>query len=720
MMRHKVLCLAMWLVCFGFSMTASIRPARAQAQTQVLTLTITPTTFSETAGFNAARGTVSRIVAGPVDLAQPLTVQLSSSDTSEVTVPASVTILANNTSVSFDIAAVDDEILDFPQAVSITATSSGLAPVASGLIVEDDEAQISLRIVPDAINEDDGVEAALGTITRTQLAAEREETFSLFSSDPNALFVPTSVVIPAGQTSATFPVSAINNDIFAGERQISITATRFGFTSGQVTVQVALIDDEARLTLTLTQSTLSEAAGSNAATLTIERPSAASKTPLAIALESSDTSEATVPVYLLMAADQSSATVRVAAVDDLLVDGTQEVALSAEAQGFSRASIRVQVSDNDSPKLALRVNSTAIAEGAFPVTGSATITRNTPINVPLTVNLRVSDTTQAAVPTSVTIPAGAVSIDVPLRAVDDTLRDGAKRVTLTISQTGFAGSSGAFDVLDNDGDSLVVQLGATRLREVTDGGTLRATVVRTSANIAVPLVVALRSSDPLVATVPASVTIPAGARRIPFDIAISDNAVPEDIRFATIIASKAGFNPGASTLTVLDNADAAILTFSVQPAEFSETIGTYASTATITRNTATTSDIVVIVESSLPEAARVPIEVIIPVGASSATFIISAVDDLIGCNDPEDATITGRVAGFTSATTVVRVLNNEPCFGRGLSTFVELTGGVENAGLNAGTILVTRIDDRPDLDLVVDLISSDPARAQASAAGVPI
>src|SRR5437867_2058583 len=88
-----------------------------------LTLTISPTGLWEYSGPAAATGTVTRV---NFDLAQPLTVNLSSSDTSEATVPSSVVIPAGQASATFPVNAIDDAIVDGVQTAVITA--SAVAP----------------------------------------------------------------------------------------------------------------------------------------------------------------------------------------------------------------------------------------------------------------------------------------------------------------------------------------------------------------------------------------------------------------------------------------------------------------------------------------------------------------------------------------------------------------------------------------------------------------
>ena len=64
-------------------------------------------------------------VAIPAALDSDLLVSLASSDTSRLTLPASVTIPAGQTSVAVPITTIDTGLLDGPEAVGVTATASG-------------------------------------------------------------------------------------------------------------------------------------------------------------------------------------------------------------------------------------------------------------------------------------------------------------------------------------------------------------------------------------------------------------------------------------------------------------------------------------------------------------------------------------------------------------------------------------------------------------------
>ncbi|WP_016952608.1 ExeM/NucH family extracellular endonuclease [Anabaena sp. PCC 7108] len=100
------------------------------------------------------------------------------------------------------------------------------------------------------------------------------------------------------------------------------------------------------LSLSILPNSFSEAAGISAATGTITR-TGSNLNPLAVTLSSNDTSEATVPTTVIIAAGQDSATFTVDAVDDALVDGSQNVTITASATGFSNVTTNVTVTDDD-------------------------------------------------------------------------------------------------------------------------------------------------------------------------------------------------------------------------------------------------------------------------------------------------------------------------------------------------------------------------------------
>lgn len=100
-----------------------------------LTLGLDPSTVSETAGENASTGTVTLNQAVPYDL----TVNISSSDITEATVPASIVIPEGQLSGTFPIRAIDDIFSDGVQTATITVSATNFLNVSQVLTVTDNE-----------------------------------------------------------------------------------------------------------------------------------------------------------------------------------------------------------------------------------------------------------------------------------------------------------------------------------------------------------------------------------------------------------------------------------------------------------------------------------------------------------------------------------------------------------------------------------------------------
>lgn len=121
----------------GYSGFSSVQPS------VVLSVSVTAASFSESAANPASTGTVSRAVSTASDLV----VNLASSDVTEATVPVTVTIPANQTSVTFPITVVDDNFPDGNKSVTITATAADATAGTAMITVEDDGDVLSVSLM---------------------------------------------------------------------------------------------------------------------------------------------------------------------------------------------------------------------------------------------------------------------------------------------------------------------------------------------------------------------------------------------------------------------------------------------------------------------------------------------------------------------------------------------------------------------------------------------
>ena len=129
-----------------------------------VTVEIDPNTFSEIDGVQTGVGKVLR-PAGQ-SFGSPIFVELSSSDTSELTVPPSVTIPAGAASVDFDVTIVDDDFLDGDQRVSVRTVVNGVINGTAFVTVTDYET-VSVDVLTNPVAEDAGTVAV--TITRSNV-----------------------------------------------------------------------------------------------------------------------------------------------------------------------------------------------------------------------------------------------------------------------------------------------------------------------------------------------------------------------------------------------------------------------------------------------------------------------------------------------------------------------------------------------------------------------
>ncbi len=646
---------------------------------ELLTLTIDKSKISENGG--TATGTVTR---GNSDIGLPITVNLTSSDTTEATVQASVTIAANQSSATFTITGVLDQLLDGTQSVNLLAGSPGYFSDFEFIDVSDAET-FSISFDKSSISENGGT--AIGTVIRSNTDIAQAIVVFLTSNDPSEATVPSSVTIPAGQASATFAVTAVDDNLLDGDQLLTITASAAKYLNGTSTITIA---DSETLTLVINASSIIENGGSTTGRVTRSNTDLA--LPLVVTLSSSDTTEASVPTAVTIPANQSFVVFTITAVDDTLLDGTRSVAISAAATGYFGTSRSVQVTDAES--LSVSINAVTINESGGSAIG--TVTRgNTDIAQQLTVNLSSSLTSEATVPTNVTIPANAASITFTINAVDDGILDGTKTVLIIASSQGYSDGSRTIDVTD----SVLLSLTFATSSISENGGTTSATVTRSNSNTSSPLTVQLLSSDITEAIVPATVTIPANQSSVAFALTAVDDTLLDGTQAVTITATAAGYQDGTRGLEV---SDAEFLAISVSPSSISESGGT--STGTVTRsNSDNSQSLIVALRSDDTSEVDVPTTVTIPANQASATFTIVAVDDTL-LDGKQTVFIAAGAVGYVDGAQTLDVTDSES-----LTVSIDSASISEFGGVARGT--VTRSNTDRDQPLTVTLQSSEGGEA---------
>ena len=154
---------------------------------------------------------------------------LTSLDTTELTVPANVTILAGQSNATFNISVVNDAELDGTQLAQLTVSASGYSSAGGFINVLDNETATLRLNVPTNVTEGDGT---LLAAVISSAAPTANILVSLSSSDTSEIQVPSSVVLAAGQTSATFNLTVVNDSLIDGNQTATVTAQVTNWTAG--------------------------------------------------------------------------------------------------------------------------------------------------------------------------------------------------------------------------------------------------------------------------------------------------------------------------------------------------------------------------------------------------------------------------------------------------------------------------------------------------------
>lgn len=258
-------------------------------------------------------------------------------------------------------------------------------PAAAGQFLLSNEVALpvqaaQIRITPSP------AEVIRGVATRFTVALPYalsvDATVTLVSSVPGVANVPGSLLVTAGETSASFELTA------AATGTTVITASRSGMVSGQSTVSVVLPPS-----LRLSPQELLLGAG-RTTELELVASKAAPAGGLSVQLRSSDTSVASVPQTAILAA--GATTLKVPLTSHALGVATITASADNHVEGQSTVSVR--------PVSLNLPSATVVAPG---LARSIPLTLSDPAPAGgLTVQLRSSNTAVATVPASVQVAAG--------------------------------------------------------------------------------------------------------------------------------------------------------------------------------------------------------------------------------------------------------------------------------------------------------------------------
>lgn len=271
----------------------------------------------------------------------PLTVNLfaSTGTVAPLIVPASVTVPAGVSSVSFQYTPENDQVITLHRSGTIYAFAEGLPATSGTVLVLDDEVPVVSLALPATLKE--GETPSNNATLSFEPAPAVGVSLSLAGNPAGELTLPSFVSIPAGQTQVTFTVRANNDTKEDGDIPVVVTASAAGVTFASTTA-TALDNDSSLITLTLPTYVTEGSSGSASVALGSSRPE-----PVVVSLSLQNGTGLTLPGSVTIAAGATSANFTIAAADNSDRDGTRTSPLQASAAGFTTATKDLVVRDND-------------------------------------------------------------------------------------------------------------------------------------------------------------------------------------------------------------------------------------------------------------------------------------------------------------------------------------------------------------------------------------
>ncbi|MEM9480760.1 MAG: lamin tail domain-containing protein [Verrucomicrobiota bacterium] len=400
----------------------------------VLTLAVSPDTISENGG--TSTGTVTRVNS---DNSSALTVSLTSDDLTEATVPASVMIPATVDSTTFTVTAVDDLDDDGTQVANLFATAPGFSNTATAVLnVTDDEVgtQVASLVINEVDADDDagddmefvelfdtsGAGGSLDGFVLVFFNGFNEQVYEVV--DLAGFNIPASGFFVVGDVDVTPAVDFVpstfstGSDIQNGADAVAL----YRGTAGDFTVNSTLVGD---ITNTLVD---------------------------ALVYDTGDADDAELLAALTPGQPQ---------VDEDGNGNSSTESSSRVPDGGTPLNTSTYVAQTATPgatngvasaMLTLSVSPESVSEGDGAAASTGTVTRvNADNSSALIVSLSSDDTTEATVPTSVTIPATIDSTTFPIMAEDDLDVDGTQIANILATAPGFADTAtAALSVTDNE------------------------------------------------------------------------------------------------------------------------------------------------------------------------------------------------------------------------------------------------------------------------------
>ncbi|WP_158307003.1 Calx-beta domain-containing protein [Dokdonia sp. 4H-3-7-5] len=646
-----------------------------------------------------------------------------------------VTIPAGETTAVFPVTVNGDDVVESDEdfEVTITNTTNGtidpLATTATGTITNDDATVVSIGDVTVTEGADGTTVIAEFPVTLSA-AADTDTVVTFTVADGTGTIgdadyvAPTvlTVTIPAGETTAVFPVTVNGDDVVESDEdfEVTITNTTNGTIDPLATTATGTITNDDATTVTIEDVIVDEGAGTVTIPVTLSNPSD-EDTVIEIVTTTGTAGEddyTETIVTVTIPAGETTGEVVIPITDDMLdeddetftVDGT----VTSGNTDNTDPSGTVTITDNDGAPT-VTIEDVIVDEGAgtvtIPVTLSNPSDEDTVIEIVTTTGTAGEDDYTETIVT-VTILAGETTGEVVIPITDDMLDEDDETFTVdgtvTSGNTDNTDPSGTVTITDNDGAPTV-----TIEDVIVDEGAGTVTIPVTLSNpsnedtvIEIVTTTGTAGEDDYTETI-VTVTIPAGETTGEVVIPITDDMLDEDDETFTVDGTVTSGNTDntdpSGTVTITDNDGAPTVT--IEDVIVDEGAGTV--TIPVTLSNPSDEDTVIEIVTTTGTAGEddyteTIVTVTIPAGETTGEVVIPITDDMLDEDDETftvDGTVTSGNTDNTDPSGTVTITDND-----GAPT-VTIEDVIVDEGAGTVTIPVT-LSNPSDEDTVIEIVTT--------------
>lgn len=413
---------------------------------------------------------------------------LNRNSDNRIVLPESITIEKGMSSTYFYAQIVANNLLDNDSIVRFYLSGNDYPKISSVINIEDDTYP-SLTISTTAQDVTEGGNIIF-TVS-TQRVSQNDIEVKMTCDHPSHFKIPSTIIIPAGQTTVEVNAEAIEDDIPNVEEVVTFTVAAAKHNSAS-NYTVLVDNDVPTLHLEITPTAVSEGAGPLTVTAKIRRTDNINKV---VTVKLSDDSDG--GIYygrqtIVLEKGIEEATVNLGPIDNAIVDGERTYNLSSAVwiascscnanNGTSGGvvSVPLTVYDNDGPTLSMTSTASVLNEGSET---TVTVRRNTSTAQQIIVYLSSNHDADIDYPVSAVIPAGESEVSFIVKSKGNGIRGDGFTATLSATAEGFATGNIWFAVSDQTlPDAQIVDFNVSD-GEVEAGGiiTVEATITNSGS-----------------------------------------------------------------------------------------------------------------------------------------------------------------------------------------------------------------------------------------------